>query len=83
MPPNFQMLELVPRHCLIYLGTLCPIIFILVMNVMLSHVKEAKEQVLLLLTVIAFNMWDLKTPNSYLSQEEKTKELDSRLPSGV
>ena len=56
MPPNFQMLELVPRHCLIYLGTLCPIIFILVINVMLSHVKEAKEQVLLLLTVIAFNM---------------------------
>lgn len=83
MPPNFQMLELVPRHCLIYLGTLCLIIFILIINVMLSHVKEAKEQVLLLLTVIAFNMWDLKTPNSYLSQEEKTKELDSRLPSGV
>lgn len=56
MPPNFQMLELVPHHCLIYLGTLCPIIFFLVINVMLSHVKEAKEQVLLLLTVIAFNM---------------------------
>ena len=49
---------------------------------MLSHVKEAKEEDLLLLTLIAFNMWDLKAPNSYLRQE-KTKELDSRLPSGV
>ena len=55
MPPNFQMLELVPLHCLIYLGALCPIVFTLVINVMLSHVKEAKEKDLLLLTLIAFN----------------------------
>lgn len=54
MPPNFQMLELVPLHCLIYLGALCPIVFTLVINVMLSHVKEAKEKDLLLLTLIAF-----------------------------
>ena len=53
MPPNFQMLKLVPLHCLIYLGTLCPIVFTLVINVMLSHVKEAKEKDLLLLTLIA------------------------------
>lgn len=50
------MMELVPLHCLICLGTLCPIVFILVINMMLSHVKEAKEQDLLLLIVIAFNM---------------------------